>query len=333
MGFRNDSSLEKFSKFPKKIKLEGKKTGFKLDFKIAFLDVYDSLLLITETKTTNTIHLYNKNNFDHILSTGKIGRGPGEIKSPGFYVFDKAKGILWTPDLGDDEIMKWKIDNLLKKRASYQPTASYTPPSSLWPTPCFSQLNDSTFLYRVQNNPDYYFYGADKKGKVIDSLNIKNKTEIYPDVNKKDLMTERLFTHIVHPSEEKIIIVYRYADIIVGIDFNGNILFQRQGPDMIQESPSQDFKKNTYASFKYIKNKLFGLYNGGYVRKNPKDKPKYSENIFVFDWQGQPIANLQLEHPTYTFALDKENKKIITYATDLGELVSYEIPSFLLDNQ
>ncbi len=146
-------------------------------------------------------------------------------------------------------------------------------------------------------------------------------------------MTERLFTHIVHPSEEKIIIVYRYADIIVGIDFNGNILFQRQGPDMIQESPAQDFKKNTYASFKYIKNKLFGLYNGGYVRKNPKDKPKYSENIFVFDWQGQPIANLQLEHPTYTFALDKENKKIITYATDLGELVSYEIPSFLLDNQ
>jgi hypothetical protein len=188
-------------------------------------------------------------------------------------------------------------------------------------------------LYRVQDNPNYYLYAANKKGKVIDSLNIKNKTEIYPDVNKKDLTAERLFIHIDHPSNEKIIIAYRYADIIVGIDYKGNILFQAQGPDMIRESPSKNNKKVTYSSIKYTKNKIFGLYNGGHIRKGPKDKPKYSENIFVFDWQGQPIANLQLEHPTQSFAIDKENERIITYAADLGEVVCYEIPSFLLDNQ
>lgn len=324
-------STNSFSDFPRQVELKGKKSGLKLDFKIAYLDVYDSLLLITESKTVNTIHLYNKNNFAHLLSTGKIGRGPGEIKSPGFYVFDKEKGILWTPDLGDDEIMKWEIERLVKKRKSYQPAVTYNPPSCLWPTPCFSQLNDSTFLYRVQDNPNYYLYAANKKGKVIDSLNIKNKTEIYPDVSKKDLTAERLFTHIVHPSEERIIIAYRHADIIVGIDYKGNILFQAQGPDMIRESPSKNNKKVTYSSIKYTENKIFGLYNGGHIRKGPKDKPKYSENIFVFDWQGQPIANLRLEHPTQSFALDKENERIITYAADLGEIVCYELPSSLFN--
>jgi len=329
IGCSDNNSMETFSKFPKRIKLEGKETGVELYFKIAYLDVYDSLLLITETHTENTIHLHKKNSFDYIFSTGKIGRGPGEIERPGFYVFDKEKGILWTPDLADNEIMKWKIDSLIAKVKTYRPTVSYKPPSCLWPTPSFSQLNDSTFLYRVQDNPDYYFYAANTKGKVTDSLNIKNKTKIYPDVNKKDLIATRWFHHIIHPTEKKILIAYRNSDIIVGIDFNGNILFQKQGPDMIQESPTKNYMKRTYSSLRATKSHILGLYKGGYVKKYPKDKPKYPENIFVFDWQGKPIANLQLEHPTATFDIDKENKKIITYAVDLGQIVTYDLPSLL----
>jgi len=333
IGCNDNSSMKTFSKFPEKIKLEGEKSGLKPHFKIAKLNIYDSLLLITESKTENTIHLYNKDDFAHILSTGKIGRGPGEIKSPGFYVFDNENGILWTPDLGKGEIMEWIIDTLLVKGKAYQPAISYKTPSCLWPTPCFSPLNDSVFLYRVQDNPDYYFYAANTKGKIIDSLNIKNKTKIYPDVNKKDLIAARWFLHIVHPSEKKIIITYREADIIVGIDFNGNILFQKQGPDMIQESPANNYMKRTYYSLGATEDHIFGLYKGGYVKKRPKDKPKYSENIFVFNWQGKPIVNLQLNHPTQSFDIDKENNRIITYAADLGEIVCYELPSFLYNNK
>ena len=151
----NSNNKETFKSFPLNLELKGENTGFKPVFSLAKLDIYDSLLLISGTKRRkNTIHLYDKNTYKHILSTGKIGRGPKEIKNPGFYKFNRKQGTLLTPDWGNGKILKWCIDSLLIKKEDYWPKIVYSCPTNIWPIKTFSLLNDSILLYGV-DNPKY----------------------------------------------------------------------------------------------------------------------------------------------------------------------------------
>ena len=331
---KSNQKIGKFDKFPKHVNLKGEKTGLTPRFKIALTKTHDSLLLLTATvNNINTIHLYNKNTFQHILSTGKIGRGPGEIKKPGDYILNKELGCLLTADWGTNEIIRWSVDSLILQKKSYKPQVTYELPSSIWPPNAFTQLNDSTFLY-MADNLQYYFYATDKKGNIIDSLNIKNNTNIYSNINRKELMGKEWYHHIIHPSKNRIIIAYAHADIVVGLDYEGNILFQRQGPDVITEDPAKGYLKHTYYSLKSTKKYVYGLYLGGHIRKKRTSKPSiYPKNIFVFNWKGKPIANLQLDHPIQSFDIDKENNTIVTYAADLGEVITYDLPSFLINQK
>jgi len=327
---KEKSKIETFKKFPRKIELKGKKSGLKPLFKLATINIFDSLLIISNTKRSlNTIHLYNKKNLQKIFSTGEIGPGPKEIKNPGFYKFNQEKGSLLTPDWGRGKIFEWDLDSILQKKTTYWPNNYYVTPSSIWPITTYSFFNDSIILFRV-DNPEYYFYAANNKGEVIDSMCIKDKSEIYSNINRTDLMSKIWYQHIIHPDKNKIFIAYKYADIIVGIDFKGNIIFRKQGPDMIKENPADKQLKRTYYPLKSTEKYVFGLYFGYYPRKGQKHTTKYPKKIFVYNWKGDPIVQLILEHPTMSFDIDKENNRIITYAADLGEVVCYDIPTFLL---
>lgn len=58
-----------------------------------FLDVFlmnDLLIVQDGSAPETTIHLYGKKEFNYILSTGRRGRGPGEIAREGHLVVDKV---------------------------------------------------------------------------------------------------------------------------------------------------------------------------------------------------------------------------------------------------
>jgi len=329
-GCKYNSSRNKFSKFPIELKPKAISTGFTPHFKFAHLNIYDSLLIITETQTMHTMHLYNKNTFKHVLSAGKKGRGPGEIKNSGPDMFDKKGGIVWTNDWGRFKISQWRLDSLVNNK-NYKPSLEYNTPSCIWPVTQFSMLNDSIMLY-LTKNPDYFFYAATKEGKIVDSLNIINNTNIYPDVNRNNIISPRWYYYTIHPTKKKICIAYEYADIILGLNFKGNILFQKQGPDNIIGDPkkiSNSGQKATYSLLHSDSEFIYCLYNGNKLverNKNGNHKINYAKNLAVFNWDGKPLARLELEHPAISYAVDRENNKIYTYAPNLGEIICYKLP-------
>ena len=327
-------SPEKISSFPLEFNLKGFKIGGKAEFKIVNLNIYDNILIATTISKQNILHLYDLNSLNHISSSIKVGSGPDEIHNPSFSVFNNQKGILWLNDLGEQSVIGYKINNLIKqKKNSF---AYIKPPSSTFPDNYFIPVKKSLFLYPTRN-PEYYFYCANKKGVIIDSLNIKNKTNIYPSVNKKDLYYALWYHSTIHPSQEKIALAYMFADIIVGIDLKGNIIFQKQGPDLIKEEPQKIRSPNvkeTYQKLKSDKDYIYGLYLGKSINslKGKKYKSNHPNTIFVFNWEGDPIAEIKLEHPILDFAIDKKNKRIITYASNLGEFVYYNLPEKLYND-
>ena len=57
----------------------------------------------------------------------------------------------------------------------------------------------------------------------------------------------------------------------------------------------------------------------------------HPKNLFIYTWEGQPVMKLRLDHLTGSYALDKENDRIITLAKDIGKYVYYKIDFDELD--
>ena len=64
--------------------------------------ILDNYFIVGEIKPSNNkaIHIFNKNSFKYITSTGVIGKGPGEINRPGYIGIDRKNKILWVLDSG-----------------------------------------------------------------------------------------------------------------------------------------------------------------------------------------------------------------------------------------
>ena len=333
---KKNQTYKTFKEFPSKVDLIGFKTALNPHFKIAQLEIYnDSILLLHQTTHDEYMaHLCNKNNFTYISSIGKIGRGPNEIKSPGASIIN-SDGRIWLNDWGRKCIFEYQVDSLSNQNSNL-PCNVYKTPSAIFTLFSFSQIYDSLFLYPT-HNPDYYFYCANKNGIIIDSLNVENKTKIYTDLNRNNILHTAWYHHSIHPSKNMIVIAYMYSDIIVGIDFKGNIIFQSQGPDNFQEKPTAKNLMSPDATIAYEAVKtdneyIYCLYQGDekLLSENDEIIANYPRSILVFDWEGSPVLRMNLDHPAIDFVIDKNRKKIITYASDLGQVLTYDLPKELL---
>jgi len=87
----------------------------KIIFGNSLLYIIDNVLIVheMEPEKEKAIHLFDKNTFSYITSTGFIGRGPGEIASPGRIGIDKKNRILWVQDHGNKVMWKFPMDSIL----------------------------------------------------------------------------------------------------------------------------------------------------------------------------------------------------------------------------
>ena len=57
IGCKDNNSSKMFKEFPNEFNLNGVRTNTKTDFKLAKLNIYDSILIITTTNKKNILHL------------------------------------------------------------------------------------------------------------------------------------------------------------------------------------------------------------------------------------------------------------------------------------
>ena len=87
------------------------------------LYILDNILIVNESspKGEKGIHLFNKNTFKYITSTGIMGKGPGEISAPGRLAIDRKNRIIWAPDHGKQIMYKFPLDSVLNN-PMFKPT-------------------------------------------------------------------------------------------------------------------------------------------------------------------------------------------------------------------
>jgi hypothetical protein len=326
---KRDQTIE-FSSFPKTFELKGTKVKDELYFKGGAVDIFDSLLIISSTpEKTECIHLFNKNSFKHILSTGRIGGGPGEITNMGLGCIDKTKGIIWYRDLGRKILWEFKIEEVLSK-PDFLPVNYLPLPKEKFFIQFFPEENN---LFSYANpDQDVLISFFNHKGELLDSLNIPDQLNVYDKLNEDTRMYTSTYLYRKHPLKKLYVIAYRMADVVAVISSQGHIISKTLGPGKVMENPR--YGENNYVETNehiVVSDKLiYCLYLG--VKNLEMTEGEISVNhpkeLHIYDWKGEPVAKIDLEYSATTFDIDFEKNRMITFSPETGGIVYYNLSQF-----
>jgi hypothetical protein len=320
-----------FIHFPAEYTLQPRIIELEEVYVFASVLIYDSLYILTNTPGNSCqIHLYN-HDFAYLGSGGRVGNGPGEIVNPFLPRIDQKAGILWFADMGRKELLKFPLDTLIRN-LQFLPIEKVPLPKDLWIMTLYDPLPNGLFRFADYQSPDIFIAFFNCIGKRVDSLTIYQN----PLLNNLQSMNEQAFMptymYAFHPDNQRIALGYVYSDILAILNPKGEIISHIQGPDGINQLPNiinQDQIK-CYAHIQVDDRYIYLLFNGK-PSFDFQQKVNFPDRIFVFDWDGVPVASLLLEHPIPQFTLDKVNNRFIAMSPTTGEVVIYDIPEDIIN--
>ncbi len=303
-----------FSKFPKESKIIFKDFFPFENGGVRRIYPLDSSLLIWNGRGEggSFFYQYNLPKMDLVNSFIKMGRGRAESLGPlsgGSY-----HKILWVYDV----VIRKVITIDISKSSNTKPSLvkEYKIPNYYFST----HLRDSLSLL-VTGSEDTSNYK-------IQELDLKSGQETnrfgsYLDVPEGVPLTVWKKAHesslFVNPAGNKAVLAYRITDKIEVYDlktkksktiigpenFKAEYTAYKAGKrDMVQRNEKSRFAfLNGVESEKYI----YLLYSGNNHESEFRDNGKY---IFVYDWNGQPVAKFTLDRPVSCFAVSDDGNTL-----------------------
>jgi hypothetical protein len=158
------------------------------------------------------------------------------------------------------------------------------------------------------------------------------------DSELKDLFKPLAYkaSMVAREDNSAIAVCYHSTDVIDIFDADYRLKVRLHGPDVFPAyftpfsgdgvSQTRPIKGKTRFAFSHCvseEEKLWVLYNGHLVEP---DAP-YAKNILCFDWDGNPIANYELDCEIISFDVDAVEKKIYVLTYDLygTEIYTFDI--------
>lgn len=252
-------------------------------------------IIITDWKAYDKqIHLFDKNNFQHITSTTKIGQGPKEITHINGIIPNERQGKFYAIDGGKRKLFSFDLDSLLTC-SDYTFT---TKADLLWDYPAnFTYIEDT---FTIAQMADFNEEGIGQLATGIWNINSGEFRKGY----QHPIIEESIFQFAASKEAGIYITCYAYNDLITICDLNGNLKYNIYGPKW----------KDKSRNFKYFsmgacigKDKIYTLYSG--KRRNSSDN--YPNKVFVFDINGNYLKTLETGYNTTGICYDEDNHRLI----------------------
>ena len=325
----------KFKTFPAVHKLEGKEVNTlkNLGFSFIHFEMVDSLLIVKDPyNRNNCLYIVNKNNFELIAKTGKRGKGPREISSPGEMFYNPYRKEIWLIDGAKYKTYKFNLKKVLDQD-DYLPKPAFKIKEKLLPFWDIVWLSHNKFAV-VNTNNDKLITIYDEKGKKIGDYGKKfhKKKDGDPLIGYK--LTCNADIDYSKKTKE-IFMSFVYFDKIVAINLEQNHQIISEGPKSY--NPEFQYKRGLLSTKKLNRirgktivsnNFVFSTYYGKKKwRLNEKSGPEvnYFDEIHIFDLKGKPIAKIKLDRQINEFIIDNENKRIIAHGVSNDKVVIYNL--------
>ena len=313
-----------FTGFPVTLTLKGEKITKEYFLNASEIHIIsDSLgIFYSSTNDKNFINLINLENFDIISQCGIVGKGPGELINPGYLFFNKIDNAIWISDGMKQKIYKYPLDSIIE-RSNFKPKVSIN--YKEYGVITHFEIKDNKLSLYTGETGDYIFYQISDKTK----KGIGNSLIYVPDKKYENIILSwELFKR--HPSKDLMAIAYARVDKLLIINPTGEIIKKIKGPDFIEIPDRYDVNSSiaSYTTIRVDTNYIYALYSGNEGSKKDDEGNLRREDpsqIFVFNWEGEPIKRVVLEYKTFSFDLDPKHNRIITYSAYLDEeIVCYD---------
>lgn len=319
-------------KFPQIIKVSFTNVGNYLYSEPLEIHIKDSLLIFQNSQTPENGYWFNILNKKGKVVDKKIkkGKGPDEILNPGscglnndnFWVFDRGIRKYWVVNdfLKDNfKANKTSIDLVIGRCRFF---------------------NDSTVITRGGTGTNYKYDLYDFKNKKIiggfgdlktlSKLNLNNKVRF---ANGWEPQVEKGYfdgDFKLKPDKTKLVVGYYYFDVLEIYTANGELVKAVRGP--LRLSP--DFKMfanenyagldkppHTIIAYTYIQCSDKYIYAAFSGKQLNEGSPFHPKKIYVFNWNGDSIAILNLDHPIMSFGIDENEKTIYAVSGSTGAFI------------
>ncbi len=316
---RNSDREKHYSKYGKVINIQEKLHS--IEIKNVLIGQYGHLYLIDKyliigdhMSPDKQIHLFDKNSFNYILSTGYKGKGPNEITILGNIATDKVHRKFYVSDHGKLKIFSYDLDSLLANPL-YLPNIKISMDKSRFPAG-YEYINDTLcfgcIIEPIGNND---FKPCVGKWNMLTNEVQLMKYE-HPDVKKKRTITA------VSSNLGLYVEAYTRHDLITVGTFNGELRYNIYGPKW----ETKLSKNGYYGSTNFCKDKIISTYLAdNRIKKEPNGKIRsaYPTKFVIFDLEGNYLQTWETGYEITNFVYDEENNRLIIRIEDADVQFAY----------
>lgn len=294
-------------------------TNLIFKYNITGMEIIDSLLLLSDERDSLTLHIINVNTLEELGRFIKRGEGNNEVINITKIIKTNKSDEFWAYDITQKKLLKYQFrnqnnhSNLFQEKGTFLKDSARNVMSPQW-------LNDSIFFsssYGLDNNRFFFF---NTNSKIIKKVGvIPPKLGDWPTEGVKNPFKNLAHVYkvnITSNDKNRIVVAYLYMPQIEIYNKNKLIKIIR-GPSLFLPKPAftddkmggamvSDDSKTIYA---YVwlcgsKNYFYSLFS----QKNEFNSR--SDEILIFNWNGDPIRRIKLKYQINCFAVQEINNRL-----------------------
>lgn len=317
----NGKNLRDFEKFPVVSTLaETKLVDTDLPTPELMTVYSDSLLLVTNNLNRNPHHVrvfnvHQKKMVDNILP---VSRKKGGILS--FMSFGISDSLVWVFDVAKNGFIVASMDTLIKGYGGVESYSEYRiKPQVFYYDAVLLNRNEALLSgnYDTDEKLVYINFLDSTKNKHL--LSYKNDSVIGSSLINK--MSYESFMKL-RPDKKKLLLACRYADQFELLDLENGTHKKVRGPIgfLPQLAPYKENSGVTVATpdqetlYGFLKGHVtekffYLLFSGNGVKSAHRF---YGNKIFVYDWEGNPVKQINLKNDIVDFSVTSDDKVLYT---------------------
>lgn len=283
-----------------------------------FLYIIDEYLIVCDMQNPERgIHLFNKNTFEYVTSTGQRGNGPNQIIRYARFGIDEKNKQFYVVDYGKMALFKFSLDSVLAN-PNYLPKKAFSLNKELFPE-TYDFINDSIIIGTGLDIIDHSSYNRTVVRCNIESGEIHKIGKGHPDIDPF-----KLGIYFALSKKERIYVEgYAEHDLLTISNLQGDRLKNIYGPQWDKEK-----SKNGYFYItKIIGDRIIASFNGSdNIIKDEHQRLKgVLPSIFILfsTNDGSYLKTLNTKSEIYNFCVDAKNNRIIAYFNDRKTPLGY----------
>lgn len=310
-----------FERFPaESVQVETKLMETGLSTPASMIIYRDSLLLVVNNLNRNPYHVrvFDIEQRKAINNIFPVSRKYGGALS--FMSFKVTDSLVWVFDVAKNGFIVGNIDSVGRRTNSVEDYFEYRLQPQIW-------YYDALFL----NRQEAFFsgnYDTDEKLAYINFADsTRNKTLLFyeKDTNigssRVNKMAYESFM-MIRPDKKKLVLACRYADQVELLDLQSGNYRKIRGPvgfppRLVPFKNNADVTVATHGnetvySFLngHVSDNYFYLLFSGYSVKS--QHRFYGNKIFVYDWEGNPVKQINLKKDIIDFVVSSDDKTLYT---------------------